>query len=75
MSAIAHATLAAPGFDAEKRAMATTAQHEIAQAKHIQQQTGCAWTEALRIAYSDDSITAYYRDRNRGGWASTRNQS
>lgn len=69
MSAIAHATYAAQGFDAEKRALAATAQHEIAQAKHIQRQTGCTWTEALRTAYAQDPITAYYRDRNRGGWA------
>ena len=72
MSILAHATLAGPGFEAEKRAMAATAQHEVRQAKHIQDQTGCTWTEALRIAYANDPITAYYRDRNRGGWAQPR---
>lgn len=72
MSILAHATLAAPGFDAEKRDLAATAQLEISQAKHTQAQTGCSWTDALRIAHTTDPITAYYRDRNRGGWAQPR---
>lgn len=50
MSILAHATLAAPGFEAEKRDMTATAQIEISQAKRIQQMSGCSWTEALRIA-------------------------
>jgi hypothetical protein len=51
MSRLAHATYAAPGFAAEKRAQAAQAQHEIREAKRIQAQTGCSWTEALRLAY------------------------
>lgn len=52
MSRLAHATLAAPGFEAEKRDMTATAQLEISQAKRIQQQSGCSWTEALLIAHA-----------------------
>lgn len=50
MSKLAHATHAAPGFDAEKKAGAKQAQHEIKQAKQIQARTGYTWTEALRAA-------------------------
>lgn len=50
MSALAHTTYAAPGFEAEKRALAAQAQHEIREARRVQAQTGCTWTEALRIA-------------------------
>lgn len=52
MSKLAHSTFAAPGFEAEKRAQASQAQHEILEAKRIQKETGCTWTEALRIAYA-----------------------
>lgn len=48
MSRLAHATYGAPGFEAEKRAAAIQAQHEIKEAKRIQQQTGCTWSDALR---------------------------
>ena len=50
MSRLAHATFAAPGFSAEKRQQAAQAQHEIQKAKRIQRETGCTWTEALRLA-------------------------
>lgn len=50
MSRLAHTVYGAPGFKAEKRALAATAQHEVLEAKRIQQQTGCSWTEALRHA-------------------------
>ena len=50
MSALDHAIYAAPGFDAEKRALDAQIQHEIREAKRVQAQTGCTWTEALRIA-------------------------
>lgn len=50
MSLLAHSTCGAPSFDAEKRAMRYAAQHEIVEAKRVQAQTGCTWTEALRIA-------------------------
>lgn len=72
MSRLAHAALGAIGLDAEKRELADTAQREVAQAKRIQQQTGCSWTEALRIARADDPISSYYKDRNRQGWARPR---
>ena len=52
MSLLAHSTYGAPGFDAEKRALWHTAQHEITEAKRVQAQTGCTWTEALRIAHN-----------------------
>lgn len=52
MSKLAHATYAAPGFEAEKRALSKLIQHEIREAKRIRAQTGCAWTEALRLAKS-----------------------
>lgn len=52
MSRLAHATFAAPGFDAEKRALASQAQIEIQQAKEIQARTGCSWTQALKEAYT-----------------------
>lgn len=42
--------LSESGFNAEKRALRYTAQHEIVEAKRVQAQTGCTWTEALRIA-------------------------
>jgi hypothetical protein len=51
MTRLAHATAGAPGLDAEKRELADIAQHEIAEARRIQTQTGCSWTEALRLAY------------------------
>lgn len=69
MSRLAHATLGAPGLKTEKREQAAQAQHEVVQARHIQQQTGCSWTEALRIARADDPISSFYKDRNRQGWA------
>lgn len=50
MSHLAHSTYAAPGFEAEKKALDKQIQAEIAEAKRIQQQTGCTWTEALRLA-------------------------
>lgn len=50
MSLLAHSTYGAPGFNAEKRALLRTAQHEIVEAKRVQARTGCTWTEALRIA-------------------------
>lgn len=51
MSRLAHATYAAPGFEAEKRALDKVIQAEIREAQRIQRQTGCTWTEALRLAY------------------------
>lgn len=50
MSLLAHATYAAPGFEAEKRDLATQAQLVIQQAKKIQMLTRCGWTEALCAA-------------------------
>ena len=53
MSLLAHATAGTSNMDAEKRALADIAQHEIQEAKRIQQQTGCSWNEALRLAYQN----------------------
>lgn len=50
MSLLAHTAYGAPGFETEKAAEANQAQHEITEAKRIMQQTGCTWTEALRMA-------------------------
>lgn len=50
MSRLAHVTFAAPGFEAEKRALARQAQLEVQQAKQIQARTGCTWTQALKEA-------------------------
>jgi hypothetical protein len=52
MSLLAHATAA--GLDAEKRALKDLAQHEIAEARRIQEQLRCSWDEALRIAYQNN---------------------
>lgn len=51
MSRLAHAVFAAPHFEAEKASQSQTLQLEIRNAKAIQAQTGCGWTEALRKAY------------------------
>ena len=67
MSRLAHATFAAQGFEAERRALDKTVQWEIRRAKAIQAQTHCTWDEALREAR--DPITAYYTDRNNSGQA------
>ena len=50
MSWLAHAALGAPGFVAEKRAALKEAQAVIDEARQIQRELGCAWTEALRLA-------------------------
>lgn len=50
MSRLAHATYAAPGFEAEKRALDATIQHEVAEAQRIRRATGCTWAEAIRLA-------------------------
>lgn len=54
MSRLAHATYGAPGFGPERKALLAEldAQRalEIKNAKAIQEQTGCTWTEALRAA-------------------------
>lgn len=50
MNKIAHAVFGAPGFDTEKKDQANQAQHEIQEAKRIQRQTGCTWSEALKAA-------------------------
>jgi hypothetical protein len=50
MSLLAHTTYGALGFSAQKDALVSQIQHEIKEAKRIQQQTECSWTEALRAA-------------------------
>ena len=50
MNKIAHSTFAAPSMSIEKKALADVIQAEIKEAKRIQVQTGCTWTEALKAA-------------------------
>lgn len=50
MSRLAHAALGAPGLAAEKRAAHEEAQAAVVEAKRIQRELGCTWTEALHIA-------------------------
>ena len=50
MSRLAHAALGAPGFATEKRAAHEESQAIIVEAKRIQRDLGCTWTEALHIA-------------------------
>lgn len=54
MTLLAHLTAGAPGLDAERRALQDLAQHEIAEARRIQEQLKCSWDEALRIAYHNN---------------------
>lgn len=51
MSRLAHTTLGAQGFEKEKQELGAAIQHEIQEAKRIQEQTGCTWGEALTAAY------------------------
>ena len=57
MSLLEQTTFAAPGFEAEKRPLDATIQAEIIEAKRIQQQTNCTWSEALYLAREDRYIT------------------
>jgi hypothetical protein len=50
MSLLAHATYASRGFDIQKRNLDRRIKDETIEAKNIQKQTGCSWSEALRIA-------------------------
>jgi hypothetical protein len=50
MNKIAHSAAAAPRMTALKKALSETIQAEIKEAKRIQAQTGCTWTEALKAA-------------------------
>ena len=57
MSHLAHATCAVLGVyalkaKAERDAIDHHIQTEIADAKRIQKETGCSWSEALRLAYA-----------------------
>jgi hypothetical protein len=53
MSILAHATYGALKFTAQKRNLDRRIQDEIQQALALQQQTGCSWSEALRLAYGN----------------------
>lgn len=54
MSTLPHACAAClphvPGAQEEKRNLDLRIRHEVAEAKRIQQQTGCTWTNALMLA-------------------------
>ena len=53
MSLLAHLIYAAPRMDAEKRGLDARIQFEIREARRLQEQTGCTWTEALLMAARD----------------------
>ncbi len=57
MSLLAHATLGAPGLEPQKRALTNHIKAELAEAKRIQKQLGCTWTQALRLAYKPLTTT------------------
>ena len=57
MSALAHAVYGASGFEAEKRALDAQTQHEITEATRLQTETGCTWSEALRLAADRTNTT------------------
>lgn len=48
--ALAHAAIGTSGMEAEKKDQADQAQLEITNARAVQAQTGCSWTEALKQA-------------------------
>jgi hypothetical protein len=50
MSLLAHAALGTSGMEPEKKEQADQAQLEIRNARALQAQTGCSWTEALKQA-------------------------
>jgi hypothetical protein len=50
MSRLAHAAIGTSGMEAGKEELSAKAQLEIRDARSIQSQTGCTWSEALRIA-------------------------
>jgi hypothetical protein len=50
VSRLAHATYGAPGFGPERKALDAQRALEVKNAKAIQEQTGCTWTEALKAA-------------------------
>jgi hypothetical protein len=50
MSLIAHKCLAAPGFAVERKELDKQIQFEVREAKRIQQEQQCSWSEALRLA-------------------------
>ncbi len=63
MSRLAHAVFGAPGFEAEKRHLATVAHNEILEAKRAQVQLGLTWSEAIRYINEDrhaDDLAEYY---------------
>jgi len=50
MSRAAHATVAASGLEALRKALDSQIQAEVREAKRTQAATGCTWSEALRLA-------------------------
>lgn len=45
-----HTAIITHGLKPQKRNLAQQMQFDIQEAKRIQKQTGCTWTEALRLA-------------------------
>lgn len=50
MSLLAHLVYGAPRMDVERKGLDARIQFEIREAQRVQTQTGCTWSEALRIA-------------------------
>lgn len=50
MSLLAHAAYGAPHMEREKRNLTNHIAQELQEAKRIQQQLGCTWGVALRLA-------------------------
>lgn len=50
MSALAHATFGAPGFEREKRDLRRTVAARTVEAKRIQAERKCSFAEAMRLA-------------------------
>lgn len=50
MSRLAHAVFGAPRFATEKRDLDRKIQLEVGEAKRIQTEKRCTWSEALRLA-------------------------
>ena len=50
MSVLAHVSIGARGLEALRRDLDRRIVFETEEAKRVQQQTGCSWAEAIRVA-------------------------
>lgn len=63
MSLLAHACLAAPRMEAERRALDKRIREEALEAARIQQQLRCTWAEAIEIAVNNHVAVEARTDR------------